>query len=622
MWVLFCFLFSPFEALIYIHFLSPRIWGRKEFFMKKTVVNEQATQVAPKKTVTVKVSDLYARWADKGNIHPDIKLMLGSNLPGAPLIKEATLQSILNLSPLALYLAYLGTWGEQNQKTFRFHSPNVGEDVAAVEENACKNYAILRKDDEGNFELTGQFGEVPVVAAKILIEVLASEDLVRNLHKTMSEISRHWKETDKDGNFVAKDDWKKPGSPVNSNLLGFSLAIEDLFKNGELSNVEIEYYKGQTQEDVTLDVGCEKSFGLLHNAKSEAEFTTADSQVAERLLHIPPKADFATAMTAIHLISEEEMFEDVSYMVPSINEPRYKNGYSLQRWEYVLIRGVAYGIYRNAIIYGPSGTGKSTSTRTLALALGLPCYPAIICSSDTTKEDLLGSYHMNRDNKLEYLPSSLMLAVRYGGVVELQEPSNIRNQGLLTALNNVLDPCGFIQIPETGEYFERHKHCVIVLTTNQDYVGCKNITQSVLSRMTYSKRVEDLSEEELVRRVKFEPSCILDDEFLRLMASTFTRLCETFVEESMYGVEDYRTFLGWVEETGLEGDAIVAAESTLVDKMSFSSDKDAKQKLRDTITAMIQNRKPKIDKKRQPNHFKKELDAIFSLVEREPKKKD
>lgn len=583
--------------------------------------NVNEAQAQEKQTVTVKLSELYDKWADKGSIHPDIKLMLGSNLPGAPMIKETTMQAIHHLSPIALFLAYLETWGENNLKTYRFVSPSVGEEVFAVEENACKNYAILRKDDEGVYELTGQYAEAPALAAKVLIEALASEEMVSNLQELLSELTRHWKETDADGNFVRKDDWKVTGSTTNSNLLGFSITIEDLFKTGELSNVEIEFYKAQTVEDVTLDVGCLSSFGLLHNAVSESEFTAADNKVAERLLHLPPKADFATAMTAIHLIPEEMMFEDVRYMVPSINEPRYKNGYSLASWEVELIRGVANGTVRNAILYGPAGTGKTTSVRTLALALGLPCYPAMVCSSETRKEDLIGSYYVNKENKLEFTPSALMQAVRFGGVVELQEPSCIRDPGTLTVLNNVFDPCGFIQIPETGEYFQRHKHCVIVLTTNQDYAGCRQINASVLSRMEFTQFVDGLSEEELVRRAGSEPTCIMDEEFLATMAHVYTRLCEICVEESLYGDASYRTFLSWVNNTCLCGDAIAAAEYTVINKMAFSSDLDAKEKLRETIKGAIQTRKPILDKEKKSKTYKKELDAIATLVEG-PRKKE
>lgn len=572
--------------------------------------------------VKVKLIDLYTKWANKGDLHPDIKLMLGFNLPDAPEIKESTLMCMMNLTPVALYLAYLETWGEQKLKDYRFHSPAVGEDVIAVEEDICQNYALLRKDGNGGYELTGGFSDPPVLAIKLLIEAIAPQELVENLKRSMAELSRHWKEVDSNGSFINKDSWKVTASPANTNLLGLSIAIDGLFqKDGPLADIEIDYWKAKTPDDVMLDIGCEKTFGMLQNPISENIFHAADARVAERVLKLPPKADFKTAMSAIKLIPDEMLFDDVKYMVPSLSEPRYKNGYSLAPWEVELIRGVACGTVRNAMLYGPAGTGKTTSVRTLALALGLPCYPPMVCSSETRKEDLIGSFYVNKEQKLVYSPSALMQAVRYGGVVELQEPSCIRDPGTLTVLNNVFDPCGFIQIPETGEFFPRHKHCVIVLTTNQDYAGCRPINASVLSRMEFTKYVDGLTEDELVRRASSEPNVVMDEEYLRLMAKCYARLCEICVEESLYGDSSYRTFLSWVSNTCLCGSAVTAAEFTIINKMSFSSEQDAKLKLRSTIEAMLQNKKPTIAKDKQANTFKKELDAIATLVDG-PKKKE
>ena len=58
----------------------------------------------------------------------------------------------------------------------------------------------------------------------------------------------------------------------------------------------------------------------------------------------------------------------------------------------------------------------------------------------------------------------------------------ISKQGVLVGLNSLLDNCKAIKLI-TGEVIERHPDTVIILTTNTDYNGCKELNQSIISRM-------------------------------------------------------------------------------------------------------------------------------------------
>lgn len=580
---------------------------------QKEIKNEQqneATQEQQKQTITVKVGEIYDQWTKKCPLHPDVKNMLARNLGGSPFIGEKEVESLVTISPISIYLAYLETWAENNHKSYVFRSPSVGEEVYAEEENACGNYALLRKDEDGKYEITSPYADaVPAIVVKLLITVLATEAEKQNIDKTLSELSKNWK--------MSPEKWSYPGDPTNNHLLGLSATLGEVFKRAK--DTEMELYKAQTDEDVTLDFVCDATLGIsggLRTALTAEEFANADRKVAERISPRPPKADPRTAMTAIHLMSEFEMLEDDKYLVPSFNEPRYKNGYEFEEWEYEGIRGVVEGRYKNILLYGPPGTGKSTWGRTLALVTGLPHRPPFSCDPNTNKHDLIGSWQMNKNGVPEFMLSSIMQAVRYGGVVELQEVSRIRDSNALALLNNVLESVGYIQIPQTGEYFKRHKNCIIILTTNLGQPGCHNVDQSVLSRMNYKRFVEPLSKEELIKRALNEPEVFMDTDFLIRMADVWMELCDVFANEGLYGDDSYRTFLDWAKDTCATGDPIKSADNVVIDIMAFNTDTDSKKILRAPIKHYLQGDKPKIDKSKQNKTYKKELDALATLVRR------
>lgn len=83
-----------------------------------------------------------------------------------------------------------------------------------------------------------------------------------------------------------------------------------------------------------------------------------------------------------------------------------------------------------------------------------------------------------------YVDTPFVQALRYGYVVEIQEPTVIANPGVMVGLNSLLDRCNSITLP-TGEVIRRHPDCVVIVTTNIGYEGCREmnrVTRSALKR--------------------------------------------------------------------------------------------------------------------------------------------
>lgn len=91
------------------------------------------------------------------------------------------------------------------------------------------------------------------------------------------------------------------------------------------------------------------------------------------------------------------------------------------------------------------------------------------------------------ETKFIYTETDFIRAIKYGWVVEIQEPNVILSEGVLVGLNGLLAE-GRITLP-TGESIERHPDCVIIFTTNVTYNGCRAMNQSVIDR---SNKVYDI----------------------------------------------------------------------------------------------------------------------------------
>lgn len=181
--------------------------------------------------------------------------------------------------------------------------------------------------------------------------------------------------------------------------------------------------------------------------------------------------------------------------------------------------------------------------------------------------------------RFRYVDTPLVQAMRNGWVVEIQEPTVISNPGVLVGLNSLLDRCAAITLP-TGEKIQRHPDTVVVITTNNDYAGCKNMNQSVISRMNLVIDMEEPDAETLTRRVMNITGCT-DNSMVRKMAETVKdiseRCRETMITDGCCGV---RELISWVQSYMITNDAMEAARYTVL--ASVSSDPENRQEIENT----------------------------------------
>ena len=279
---------------------------------------------------------------------------------------------------------------------------------------------------------------------------------------------------------------------------------------------------------------------------------------------------------------------------------------------------------RNFLLRGPAGTGKTEGAKAVASGLHLP-YRCLTCSANTEVFDLLGQILPDVDGKrtalerqypsfqdimldpasayekltgtydenvtedqvykqlidtifdemheyyapktsqqhFRYVDTPLVEAIRNGYLIEIQEPTVIANPGVLVGLNSLMDRCNSVFLPN-GETVQRHPDMVIVVTTNNDYAGCKPLNQSVISRMSVLIDLMEPDEETLVERVVGVTGC-KEKKTVQTMARivhSISEYCrENLITDGCCGV---RELISWVQSYMVCGDIREAAHYTIL----------------------------------------------------------
>ena len=164
----------------------------------------------------------------------------------------------------------------------------------------------------------------------------------------------------------------------------------------------------------------------------------------------------------------------------------------------------------------------------------------------------------------------------------LSQSSCIANPGVLVGLNSLLDNCQVITLP-TGERVQRHPDAVIIVTTNSDYAGCRDMSQSIISRMDliYDITSPDLST--MVKRVMNVTGCTDEQETTKMamvVRDIAERCHQTMITDGSCGMRELKA---WVLSTMITKDPYESALSTIIASASADPDNRA-----DLITTCLE----------------------------------
>lgn len=250
----------------------------------------------------------------------------------------------------------------------------------------------------------------------------------------------------------------------------------------------------------------------------------------------------------------------------------------------------------NILLEGDAGSGKTQLAKALSADLQLP-YTKVTCFADMDKSDVFGALlpvvdsdeeedqalidainqtdtlnavlkvikdHYKVNNELakqkladfvqrideqksetvryKYYPSEIVRAIEKGYLLEIQEPTVIRDASVLVALNSALEPNGLLNLP-TG-VVPRHADCVIIITTNRNYQGNRPLNESLRDRMQHAEKMDLPTLEVMVERAIGKTN-IQEPELLAKMAEIIRLLDETAKANAIKGVAGMRSYFYW-----------------------------------------------------------------------------